>query len=634
MKKFKFLLIALMACIMAFAFTACGEKPQGDPNHQPPGGAHDNEFVNPGDNLGGGGTGEVADEADTSGSDSTKDDIEDKSDLGDLSGNTGSSEYITIEPTGEIVNISENGTYYFKGEYGGIYIAEDKLDDLHFIFDGATITNMSGVAINGTDHKKAALIITINEDSTNTVTNGGEDVNAIHIKGSLSFNGTGTLNVVSQSKSALKCSKEIQIVDSTLNLTAANHGVTAAAVIAASCTINVISAGKDGINAECDAATEFTTDDGYVSLTNVNYTCNVLGDGIQADTVVYINGGNYNIKTTGNFVQKTSANMAEYGMTADDFKYIKSGNTYQRIGNDEAGRYNSSQLYGLSQGCKGIKVGEIEDANGNPITEGEYLIVIVDGIFNIDSTDDAIHTNSGDVLIEGGEFTISTYDDAITSDVLTKISGGEITITTSYEGIEGAYVEISGGSIDLTASDDGINAASDDTKVTEHIIISGGTIIVNSSGDGIDSNGSILISGGTVIVHGPTSGGDAGLDADKGIVITGGTVFAASSLGMVETPSTNSTQYVVSYAHQSTITAGSTVTLCDEAGNALVSVTVKKNCQSIIISSPDIQKGNTYGIFGGETQMVSFTVSSIITQVGSSGSSFPGGKPGRPGGRT
>ena len=623
MKKFKLFLFAAAACILAFALclAACGGE----------------AFVNPGDSLGGGGTGEVADEADSSGNSETKGDIEDKSDLGDLSGNTSGGDATEKQPSDEVVEISKSGTYYFKGEYGGIYIAKKELE-LHFIFDGATISNRDGVAINGTDYKKTDLVITLNEGTENTVSNDGDDVNAVHIKGSLSINGKGTLNVISDSKSALKASKEIKIVDATLNLTAASHGVTGAAVIASNCTIDVKSAGKDGINAECDEATEFTLDDGFVSLTDVNYTCDVAGDGIQADTVVYINGGNYNIKTAGNFVPKTA--MTEYGMTADDFKFIKSGTTYKRSASDETGRYSSSQLYGLSQGCKGIKVGEIEytDENGNivTVTEGNYLIDLVDGTFIIDSTDDGIHTNSGNVLIEGGNFTLSTYDDAITSDNLTKITGGDITIETSYEGIEGGYVEISGGSIDLTSSDDGINAASDDRNVTEHIIISGGNITVDSSGDGIDSNGSILISGGTVIVHGPTTGGDAGLDADKGIVITGGTVFVTSTLGMVETPSTNSTQYVVSYAHQSTISAGSAITLTDNDGNALVSVTVKKNCQSVIISSPDLNKGSTYKIFGGDTQMTSFTISSIITAMGSSGGNFPGGGwggPGGPGGR-
>lgn len=617
MNSKKLFLIPIAVCILLV--TACGKI-------QAP------EFVNPGDILGGGGTGEIAGEVDISKSDSTKGDMEDKSNLDDLSKNVSSSGAIEVAATTDIVNISEEGTYLFNGQYGGIFIAKAGLK-LHFIFDGVTINNTNGVAIDGTVNKKTELVITLVDNTTNVISNNGDDVNAIHIKGSVAINGKGTLNVTSESKSTLKASKEIQIVDAILNLRAKNHGITGASVIASDCTINVLSAGKDGINAECDDATAFTTEEGYVTLKNVNYMCDVLGDGIQADTIVYINGGTYDIKTTGNFVVKSATNMATYGMTADDFRYKKIGNDYQKVASDQ----KSGTLYGLTQGCKGIKVGEIEytDENGNDIvvTDGDYLIVIIDGIFNIDSTDDAIHANSGNVLIEGGTYTISTYDDGITSDVLTKITGGSINITTCYEGIEGAYVEITGGTIDLVSIDDGINAASDDNRITEHIIISGGEITVNSSGDGLDSNGSILISGGRVIVYGPTGGGDAGMDADRGIVVTGGILLVTSTLGMVETPASNSTQYVVSYAHQSTITVGSTISLCDKDGNVLIAVTLTKNCQSIIISSPDIKKGETYYIYGGTTQITSFTVSSIITSIGSSGSSFPGGGGMRPGGR-
>ena len=622
-KKLWLIPIAALGLSFTFALGACNGKP----------------FTNPGDKLGGGGTGEVAQEADSKTASETRDTIADKTDLSKLSQDTAGEEPITtVAEQQGIYEISASGTYYFKGKYGGILLTKDSLK-VHLILDGATFENTDGIAINASEKKKADVTVTLKEGTENTVVNGGDDVNAIHVKKTLRINGKGTLNITSSGKSALKASGEIQIVDATLNLSAVNHAVTAASVIAQNCTINVSAAGKDGINAECDEATEFALDDGYVALKNVNYSCDVQGDGIQANTVVYINGGTYNIKTTGNFVPKTQ--MSTYGMEADDFKYVQSGNDYKRIAGDEANRYSSSQLYGLSQACKGIKVSEIEytekDASGNKVTktvtDGDYLISIEDGTFSINSTDDAIHTNSGNVLIEGGTYTLATYDDAITSDVLTKITGGNITITTSYEGIEGAYVEISGGKIDLTASDDGINAASDDRNVTEHIIISGGDIKVNSGGDGIDSNGSILISGGSVLVYGPTSGRDAGLDADRGIVITGGKVFATSTLGMVETPSTNSTQYVVSYAHQSTITAGSVVSLRDSSGNTLLSVDITKNCQSIIFSTPDLKKGSTYSLYGGSTKLTDFTVSSIITTIGSSGSSFPGGgRPGGPGG--
>ena len=624
MKRLKFILCAFITGVIVLCFTAC---------------TTDAPFVNPGDKLGGGGTGEVAGEVDNSYSDGILDEMQKNCDLSELSENISYTDAKTVEPQEGIYEIEDSGTYYFKGEYGGIKIANKQKP--HLVFDGVTINTGNGIAIDGTA-KKTELTITLVEGSFNTVTNDGADgdgeaVNAIHIKGDLlAINGKGTLTVISKSKSAIKASKAIKIVDATLNLTAENHAVTGASVSAENCTVTVHSAGKDGINAECDEATQFRTSDGFVALNNVNYACSVCGDGIQADTVIYINGGNYRIQTEGNFVPKTQ--MTEYGMSADDFKFIKSGNTYKRIASDETNRYSSSQLYGLAQGCKGIKAGEIEYEDGNKntvvVTEGDYLIAMVGGTFTINSADDAIHSNSGDILIAGGKYTLSTFDDGITSDNLTKITGGDITITTCYEGIEGAFVEIEGGKIDLTSSDDGINAASDDKSVSEHIIISGGDITVDAGGDGIDSNGSILISGGTVTVHGPTTGRDAGLDADSGIVITGGTVFVTSTLGMVETPSKNSTQCVVSYAHQSKISAASTVTLSDADGNPLVSVTVKKSCQSIIISSPDIKNGKTYSIYGGSTKMTEFTVTSIITTIGSSGSPFPGGgfNPGGPGG--
>lgn len=608
---------ALLCCCVLFA--ACND---------------DNTFENPGDYLGGGGTGDVADSVDTSETEKQITDATD-GDLSDLSENTGSSDSVTIEATTEAVEISESGTYILSGEYsGGISVTEKKLS-VHIILNGASISNSDGVAI--ATAKNTTMIITLAEGTTNTVENSGDDVNAIHVKGSLSINGSGTLEVVSNSKSGIKASGALQIVDAALVVSAANHAITALSVTAENCTINVSAAGKDGINAECDdETTAYTTEEGFVSLKNVDFACNVSGDGIQADTFVYVDGGTYNITTNGEFVAYSAANMTEYDLEADDFRYIKSMGSYQKVASDYQ---TNATMYALKQSCKGIKVGEIEypevDADGNEtgeeitVTEGNYTIMIVDGTFSIDATDDAIHANCGDIYINGGSLGISTYDDGVTADCAVKISGGKLVIESCYEGVEGATVEIYGGTVDVVASDDGINAASDDESATMHIIIGGGEVTVDAGGDGIDSNGSILISGGTVTVYGPTNGGDAGLDAENGIVVTGGTLFVTSTLGMVETPSTNSTQYVVSFAQSSNIAAGTVFYVADSDGNVLMEITVKKACQSVIFSLPELENGQSYTIFGGDTQLASFTVSSIITSVGTASSSNnPGGRPG------
>ncbi len=612
MKRFGMLIsaLALSLCLMA----GCGP-----------------DFINPGDYLGGGGTGETADNAD----DVTEDLRENFSDEGfsDLAGNTSAEGAFAVPETEGVYHISENGTYLFRGNYGGISLDADGLS-LHLLFDGAEIMSSDGIALDGSDHKKAEVVITLLGE--NSIVSAAEGENAVHVKGSLSLNGEGSLAVTSEGKNALKVSKELTIVDCALELTAANHAISALSVSASNCEIEVLSAGKDGINAECDdETTAFTTEEGYVYLKDVDYSCRTEGDGIQADTVVCLDGGNYDIRTAGEFVPMTQ--MAEYGIDADDFKYIKSGDTYRRIASDEAGRYGASRLYGLKQGCKGIKVGEIaypdpedEDAEVT-VTEGDYAILLSGGNFTIDSTDDAIHANSGNLSVKGGTFTISTYDDALTSDVLTKITGGEITVTGCYEGIEGGYVEISDGKIDITAEDDGINAASDDTGVVEHILLSGGEIYVNAEGDGVDSNGSINMTGGTLVVSGPTSGANAALDADRGILIDGGYLFAVGPLGMVETPANNSKQNVLSYAQNQAISAGAVLSLTDDDGTPIFSVTVEKNCQSVIVSCPELVMGESFMLYGGDTQLCAFTVSSVITSVGSRGGmGNPGGMP--PGG--
>lgn len=538
-------------------------------------------FVNPGDLLGGGGVGETPTEIDTN---TIETEIETTAsvDLSSLSTDTDSS---SVESTNiytgssTTLEITSAGDYILSGEYSsGIVINVGNNETTHIFLNNATITNNSGIAIEN-KNKKSTVILTV--IGSNSITNSGDDVNAIHVKGTLNINGSGTLNITSNSKSGIKVSKVLSIVDTNVNIVSAqNHGITARTIIAEDCNINIDYCTKDGLQAECDEETQaFTTEEGYVSLKNVNYSCSSLGDGIQADTFVCIDGGVYNIETTATFVAKTSANMSEYGLVSDDFKYVASGTGYKRIASDST---TSATRYAMIQSTKGIKAGEIEyeDEDGNEIsvTDGDYYVIIKSGTLNINSDDDAIHSNYGNITINDGTFTINTLDDGVTADNLLTINGGSFDIQSCYEGMEGAYVEITNGTINIVSEDDGINAASDDTSISEHIIISGGNITVNASGDGIDSNGSILIEGDDtkVIVHGPTNGADAGLYADKGIVINGGYVFASSTLGMVETPSTNSEQYILSFAQSSSISKGTNITITDSSGEAIFTVATEK----------------------------------------------------------
>ena len=114
------------------------------------------------------------------------------------------------------------------------------------------------------------------------------------------------------------------------------------------------------------------------------------------------------------------------------------------------------------------------------------------------------------------------------------------------------------------------------------------------------------------------NGGNGGNGGNNG----GGTVFVASAIGMVETPASNSAQYVISYAQSANIAAGSTIKLVDASGNTMVEVTTVKACQSVIISSAALAQVTIFS-----------TITSAGTSQGGPGGGGQGGQPGGPGGR-
>lgn len=528
----------------------------------------------------------------------------------------------------DVTTITSAGSYILTGAYAGITVSVGDGETVHLFLNNATISGGAGIAISNTN-KKSTLIITACENTENEVASKGDDANAIHVKGTLKINGTGTIKV-SAKKNGIKVSKGLSIADSTINLTAGNHALSARFIEAENAKINVLSAGKDALNAECDEETqEFTLEEGYVSLKSSKVFASVSGDGIQADTFVYITGGSVDIKTSATFVSYSAESIATYDLSEDDFRYIKSGDTYKKI-DDVA---TKGARYAMIQSAKGIKCGEIKyeiDGTEYAVTKNSNYFIVIDGArVKINSSDDAIHTNSGNVLVKGGTLDLTTLDDGIHADELVKIDGGEITVNDSYEGIEGAYVEIGGGTIYITASDDGINAASDDESVNEHIIISGGTITVDASGDGLDSNGTIYVTGGTLIVYGPTTGADTGLDADGGILIDGGNVFVATTKEMLEIPASNSKSNVLVYG-VNTVPAGSEIILTNADGGEMVRITLKKQAQAIILSTPELATNGTYSLYADENLLASFSVTETITAIGVRSNGRQGGNPPAP----
>ena len=235
-------------------------------------------------------------------------------------------------------------------------------------------------------------------------------------------------------------------------------------------------------------------------------------------------------------------------------------------------------------------------------------IVIHAGTVNIKSYDDAIHAGDdatlengasplGNVTVNGGTLTLYTNDDGIHAASVLNISAGTVSVTNSYEGLEGTQVNISGGYISVNAKDDGINAT---TTSGTAIAISGGTIYIYCTGDGIDSNSrtanvGIVISGGKTVVI-SNSGMNSALDTENGYTYTAGSLIAIMPQGGMSSESTHCSNFSsVGKASKLSLTSGSY--LVAEIGNTTATVRMPVSLSAYVIvlgdNSPGVSMKNT-----------------------------------------
>lgn len=509
------------------------------------------------------------------------------------------SEQQAITISGQTATITAAGTYRLTGNStnNALVIDAGKEDIVWLVLDGVTMTNETTAPIYVKNAKK--VIITLADGSTNTISDATtysyadssttDPEAAIFSHDDLTFNGTGSLTITGKYKDAIACKDELRFVDGTYTVTAADDGIRGKdAVYIKNGTFSITST-ADAIKANNDTENE----KGYIIIEDGTFTITSGNDAIQAETSMWIKNGNFTIVTNG--------------------------------GSANAGSNTSSETEGTSDSYKALKAG--------------CDLYITGGAFQIDSADDALHTNHT-VTIDAGTFQISTGDDGIHADATLTINDGDIEVIKSYEGLEGNDIIINGGNIRLTSSDDGLNAAGGfgkdqfSSSGNHSLTINGGFLVVNADGDGLDSNGAISQTGGTVIVNGPTNGGNGALDYDSTYNITGGMLLAAGSQQMAQTTSDTSTQSSVYIAFSDTKAAGTLLTLTDSTGTAIFSFAPSKNYDSIVISTPEITSGNTYtlyldgsnsgtatdgfiagGSYSAGTKVLDISVSSILTQL-------------------
>ena len=338
-------------------------------------------------------------------------------------------------------------------------------------------------------------------------------------------------------------------------------------------------------NSQSKDAADSTTASGASSDTDSEAASSTSSDtdststkGIKSDGALYVNGGTFTINS------------------ADDAFHSNSDVTI------------NDGTYTISSGDDGMHADSALLVNGGTITVTESYegleglnITINDGKIDIAASDDGMNAAGGNDQSgfggRGGDgFKGMQAPDAAqrpddtsdnTSDNTQKPNDTSDTAQTT-------------GNITVAAqkSDSASDTAQDTDAASEDemwMVINGGYVHVLAGGDGLDSNGDLTINGGEVYVDGPSDNGNSAIDYGEksSFYINGGTVVAVGSSGMAEDVSSESKQQVAFVKLDSQADAGD-VTLKDTDGNEIISYTAQKKFDCVIISTADLQAGQTY----------------------------------------
>ncbi len=411
----------------------------------------------------------------------------------------------------------------------------------------------------------------------------------------------------------------VTITGGTHNLYAACDGIDAAYDVVIDDATTVLNIYTDKYSEYSEEVTAVSESTYYLRYTNTYYKYSVKYSNSSTGEILWVNASDsYETVTSSSnrpggsgttYYYYTFAKKADYDKLTvymysntqtqgQDSDYYACSSSYSV--NDSydtvAVSYSSSGLslswtnYTTSLGGMGGGMQEGNSDKGDYSTKGikaSNAITIHEGTIYIQSYDDAIHANAdvalengatplGNVTINGGNTIVYSNDDGVHADGTLTMAAGTLSVSHSYEGLEGSFIHIQGGSVAVVSSDDGFNGTS---TTGNSIVISNGYVHVYATGDGIDSNsttsnGGILFSGGTTVVI-CNANGNSAIDTERGYTHSGGYVIAIMTTGGMTSETSNGSSTGMTTKSSLSLSSGSYVTV---TVNSTTVATVKMPC--------------------------------------------------------
>ena len=451
------------------------------------------------------------------------------------------------------------------------------------VLNGVSITNPDGAAINNQSKKRTFIVL--NDGTKNYLTDGAnysdatdsEDMKGCFFsEGQLIFSGSGYLEVDANCKAGIRSDDYVRTMPKAniwVDASAGNgiRGNEAVIVTGGVMNINVTGTADKGISTDGEVRIEggrttIFTSGGYEYDSDENdySACS----GIKADSVININGGELNIKSTG---------TGGKGLNCDDEININDG--VVRI--ITTGKRQKDSKGSVSP--KGIK------ADGKITVSGGQTQVRLEGTG--DGTE-GIESKS-EIHIEAGTVESYSYDDAINSAGNLYIDGGYV-YARSY-------------------NNDAIDA-------NKNLYINGGVVIAEGAGQpecGLDAaeQYKAYINGGTVIAIGggmqaiDSSSKQASIAISASMGMKVGILDGSKAILAYTTPSSNcGTALMIS---SPSFKSGSSYTLragCEVSGgtsfyNLTTGCTIGSGSQSLDVTASTAVNGSMGGGMGGGGNM-------------------------------
>lgn len=349
------------------------------------------------------------------------------------------------------------------------------------VLNGVNITNPDGAAINNQSKKRTFIVL--NNGSKNYLTDGtkyndavdSEDMKACFFsEGQLVFSGSGYLEVDANCKAGIRSDDYVRTLPKTnifVDASAGNgiRGNDAVIITGGVVNVNVTGTADKGISSDGEVRldggrTTIMTSGGYeYDEEDLDYTACA---GIKADSIVNINGGELNIKSTG---------IGGKGINSDDKININDGViriiTTGKRQKDSKGSVSPKGI--KADGNITIKGGQTQirlegTGDGTEALESKGEIHIEAGTLECYSYDDAINSK-GNLYIDGGYvYARATNNDAIDSNMNLYINGGVVIAEggqqpeCGIDAAEGYSAYINGGTV--IAVGGGLQAISSSSK--------------------------------------------------------------------------------------------------------------------------------------------------------------------------